>query len=49
MVKSERLGDYQAEYESVLEQMNQEVLNPSDKQVLSKYKTQYFTSASILD
>ena len=49
MVKSERLGDYQAEYESVLEQLNQEVLNMSDKQILSKYKTGYFTSASILD
>jgi len=49
LVKSERLGDYQAEYESVLDQMNQEVLNASDKQILSKYKKQYFTSASILD
>ena len=49
LVKSERLGDYQAEYESVLDQMNQEVLNASDKQILSKYKKQYFTSAGLLD
>jgi hypothetical protein len=49
MVKSESLGDYRAEYESVLDQMNQEVLNPADKQILSKYKKQYFTSAGILD
>lgn len=49
MVKSERIGDYQAEYESVLDQMHQEVLTPSDKQILSKYKKQYFTSAGLLD
>tara|TARA_Y100001958_G_C21180653_1_gene510599 strand:- start:610 stop:1296 length:687 start_codon:yes stop_codon:yes gene_type:complete len=49
LVKSERLGDYQTEYESVLGQMNQEILNESDKQVLSKYKKQYFTSAGLLD
>lgn len=49
MVKSESIGDYRAEYESVLDQINQEILNPADKQILSKYKKQYFTSASILD
>ena len=49
LVKSERLGDYQAEYESVLDQMNQEVLTDADKGILNKYKKQFFTSASILD
>ena len=46
---TERICDYQAEYESVLDQMHQEVLTPSDKQILSKYKKQYFTSAGLLD
>lgn len=49
MVKSESLGDYRAEYESVLDQINQDILNPADKGILSKYKKQFFTSASILD
>ena len=49
MVKSESIGDYSVDYESVLDQINQELLNSADKQILSKYKKQYFTSASILD
>ena len=40
---------YQVSYESVLEQLNADVLIPSDLKILSKYKRQYFTSAGILD
>lgn len=49
LVRNEGLGDYQVSYESVLDQLNAEVLNPNDKMVLNKYKRQYFTSAGILD
>ena len=49
MVKSESIGDYDVEYESLLDQLNQELLNPADKSILSKYKKQFFTSAGILD
>ena len=49
LVRNERLGDYSATYESVVDLMDQEVLKKQDKSVLSKYKRQYFTSASILD
>tara|TARA_B100001939_G_C16802536_1_gene556289 strand:- start:223 stop:909 length:687 start_codon:yes stop_codon:yes gene_type:complete len=49
LVTEEKIGDYQAKYESVVDLMNQEVLTEADKSVLSKYKRQYFTSASILD
>jgi len=49
MVKSESIGDYTAEYESVLEQFNQELLGPAEKSILNKYKKQYFTSAGLLD
>tara|TARA_B100001559_G_scaffold320741_1_gene333983 strand:+ start:1495 stop:2181 length:687 start_codon:yes stop_codon:yes gene_type:complete len=49
LVKNERLGDYSATYESVVDLMDQEFLTNQDKSVLSKYKRQYFTSASILD
>lgn len=49
LVKSEKIGDYQATYESVVDLMNQEVLTNADKAILSKYKRQYFTSAGILD
>ena len=49
MVKNESIGDYQVSYESVLEQLNADVLIPSDLKILSKYKRQYFTSAGILD
>jgi len=49
MVKNEGIGDYQVTYESVLEQLNADILIPSDLKILSKYKRQYFTSAGILD
>lgn len=49
LVTEEKIGDYQAKYESVIDLMNQEILTEADKSVLSKYKRQYFTSASILD
>lgn len=49
LVKNEGLGDYQVSYESVLDQLNGEILNENDKKVLNKYKRQYFTSAGILD
>ena len=49
LVKSERLGDYSATYESVTELMDNEILTNKDKSTLSKYKRQYFTSAHILD
>lgn len=49
LVTEEKIGDYQAKYESVVDLMNQEVLTNADKAILSKYKRQYFTSASILD
>ena len=49
LVRNEGLGDYQVTYESVLDQLSAEVLNPNDKMVLNKYKRQYFTSAGILD
>ena len=49
LVRQESLGDYSATYESVPNLMNQGILNEMDMRVLSKYKRQYFTSASILD
>ncbi len=49
LVRNERLGDYSATYEPVSDLLAQEVLTNQDKSVLSKYKRQYFTSASILD
>lgn len=49
MVKSEQIGDYRAEYESVLEQFNQELIGSAEKAILNKYKKQYFTSAGLLD
>jgi len=49
MVRNEGIGDYQVTYESVLDQLNAEVLNQNDKMILNKYKRQYFTSAGILD
>jgi hypothetical protein len=49
LVTEESIGDYKAKYASVLDLMNQEILNTQDKSVLTKYKRQYFTSASILD
>jgi len=49
LVKSESLGDYSATYESVTELLDNEILTDKDKQTLSKYKRQYFTSAHILD
>lgn len=49
LVKEESIGDYKAKYESVVDLMNQEILTNADKAILSKYKRQYFTSASILD
>lgn len=49
LVKEESIGDYKAKYESVVDLMNQEILTKADKSILSKYKRQYFTSASILD
>jgi hypothetical protein len=49
LVTEETIGDYKAKYESVVDLMNQEVLTNADKAILSKYKRQYFTSASILD
>jgi len=49
LVTEESIGDYKAKYESVVDLMNQEILTKADKSILSKYKRQYFTSASILD
>ena len=49
LVKNEGLGDYQVSYESVLDQLNGEILNENDKKVLNKYKRQLFTSAGIMD
>lgn len=49
LVRQESLGDYSATYESIPNLMNQGILNEMDMRVLSKYKRQYFTSASILD
>jgi hypothetical protein len=49
LVTEESIGDYKAKYESIVDLMNQEILNTQDKSVLTKYKRQYFTSASILD
>ena len=49
MVKNESIGDYQVSYESVLDQLNADLLISSDLKILSKYKRQYFTSAGILD
>jgi|TARA_Y100000114_G_scaffold88539_1_gene81980 hypothetical protein len=49
LVRNERLGDYSATYEPVMDMLGQEILSDEDKAVLNKYKRQYFTSASILD
>lgn len=49
LVRNERLGDYSATYEPVVDLMGQDILTKQDKAILSKYKRQYFTSASILD
>jgi len=49
LVKSESIGDYSATYESVTDMFDKEILTREDKSTLSKYKRQYFTSASILD
>ena len=49
LVRQESLGDYSATYESIPNLLNQGILNEMDMRVLSKYKRQYFTSASILD
>jgi hypothetical protein len=49
LVRNERIGDYSATYESVADLMAQDILTKEDKAVLSKYKRQYFTSATILD
>jgi len=49
MVKNEGIGDYQVTYESVLDQMNSDLLQKADMKILSKYKRQFFTSAGILD
>ena len=49
LVRNEGVGDYQVTYESVLDQLNADVLTEADKKVLVKYKRQLFTSAGILD
>ena len=49
LVESEKIGDYSANYASVLEQMDQDLLHASDMKILNRYKRQFFTSASILD
>ena len=49
LVRNEGIGDYQVTYESVLDQLNADILQEADRKVLSKYKRQYFTSAGILD
>jgi hypothetical protein len=49
LVRNEGIGDYQVTYESVLDQLNADVLTEADKKVLVKYKRQLFTSAGILD
>ena len=49
LVRQESLGDYSATYESIPNLLNEGILNEMDMRVLSKYKRQYFTSASILD
>ncbi len=49
LVRNEGIGDYQVTYESVLDQLNADILQDADRKVLSKYKRQYFTSAGILD
>ena len=49
LVRNEGIGDYQVSYESVLDQLNSDILTEADKKVLIKYKRQLFTSAGILD
>lgn len=49
LVRNEGIGDYQVSYESVLDQLNSDILTEADKKVLVKYKRQLFTSAGILD
>jgi len=49
LVRQESLGDYSATYESVPALLDKGIINEMDLKVLSKYKRQYFTSASILD
>ena len=49
LVRNEGVADYQVTYESVLDQLNADVLTEADKKVLVKYKRQLFTSAGILD
>ena len=48
LVRNEGIGDYQVSYESVLDQLNADILQDADKKV-QKYKRQLFTSAGILD
>ena len=49
LVRNEGIGDYQVSYESVLDQLNSDILQEADKKILIKYKRQLFTSAGILD
>ena len=49
LVRNEGIGDYQVSYESVLDQLNSDILTEADKKILVKYKRQLFTSAGILD
>ena len=49
MVRNEGIGDYQVTYESVLDQLNSDILQDADKKILLKYKRQLFTSAGIMD